>query len=135
WAQFIGRRPVAAVLLVVVALGALAIPLKDLHLAFPTDSTSSADTTQRKASDLVSEAFGPGREAPMLVVVDGRDLPADDRPAAYGEVAAWPPGQYGVRNAQVVAMNEQGTGAQVLVTPTSGPDDTATENLLTALRD
>ena len=68
-------RPVAAVVLVVVALGALAIPLKDLHLAFPTDSTSSADTTQRKASDLIAEAFGPGREAPMLVVVDGRDLP------------------------------------------------------------
>ncbi len=135
WAQVVGRRPVAAVILVVVALGALAIPMKDLHLAFPTDSTSAADTTQRKASDLVSEAFGPGREAPMLVVVDGRDLPADDRPAAYGEVAAWAAGQDGVRNAQVVAMNEQGTGAQVLVTPTSGPDDTATENLLTALRD
>ena len=28
-------------LLVVVGLGALAIPLKDLHLAFPTDSTAS----------------------------------------------------------------------------------------------
>jgi RND superfamily putative drug exporter len=71
----------------------------------------------------------------MLVVVAGRDLPADDRAAAYGEVAAWAAGQDGVRNAQVIGMNEQGTGAQVLVTPTSGPDDTATENLLTALRD
>jgi RND superfamily putative drug exporter len=135
WAQVVGRRPIAAVILVVVGLGALAIPMKGLHLAFPTDSTSAADTTQRKASDLISEAFGPGREAPMLVVVDGRDLPADDRPAAYGDVAAWAAGQDGVRNAQVVSMNEQGTGAQVLVTPTSGPDDTATENLLTALRD
>ncbi|MET1058420.1 MAG: MMPL family transporter [Nocardioides sp.] len=135
WAQIVGRRPVAAVILVVVALGALAIPMKGLHLAFPTDSTSAADTTQRKASDLISEAFGPGREAPMLVVVDGRDLPAGDRGAAYGEVADWAAGQDGVSNAQVVVTNEQGTGAQVLVTPTSGPDDTATENLLTALRE
>ena len=135
WARLVGRRPVAAVILVVVALGALAIPLKDLHLAFPTDSTSAADTTQRKASDLISEAFGPGREAPMLVVVDGRDLAADDRPAAYGEIATWAAGQDGVRNAQVVGTNEPGTGAQVMVTPTSGPDDTATEDLLTALRD
>ncbi len=70
--RLVGKRPLAAVLLVVVALGALAIPLKDLHLAFPTDSTASSDTTQRKASDLLSEAFGPGREGPLLVVVDAR---------------------------------------------------------------
>ena len=135
WAGFVGRRPVAVVLLVVVALGALAVPLKDLHLAFPTDSTAAADTTQRKASDLIADAFGPGREAPMLVVVDGRDVAADDRPAAYGEVVAWAAGQPGVRNAQIVAMNEEGTGAQVMVTPRTGPDETATEDLLTALRD
>ena len=84
-----GPAPVAVVLLVVVALGALAIPMKDLHLAFPTDSTASADSTQRKASDLVADAFGPGRDAPLLVVVDGRDVPADDRPAAYGEVVVY----------------------------------------------
>ena len=41
WARVVGRQPLAAALLVVVALGALAIPLKDLHLAFPTDSTAS----------------------------------------------------------------------------------------------
>ena len=56
---------------------------KDLHLAFPTDSTASADTTQRKASDLIADAFGPGREAPLLVVVDGRDVAEADRGAAY----------------------------------------------------
>jgi RND superfamily putative drug exporter len=135
WARFVGRRPVACVVLVVVALGALAIPLKDLHLAFPTDSTSSTDTTQRKASDLLSAAFGPGREGPLLVVVDAREVPlADDRPVAIGEVAAWAAGQAHVSNAQVVAMNPAGTGAQVLITPTTGPDDTATEDLLSDLR-
>ena len=135
WAGLVGRRPVAVVLLVVVALGALALPLKGLHLAFPTDSTAAADTTQRQASDLIADAFGPGREAPMLVVVDGRDLPADDRAAAYGEVAAWAAGQPDVRNAQVVGMNEDQSGAQIMVTPRTGPDETATEDLLTALRD
>ncbi len=64
WARLLGKQPLAAVLLVVVALGALAIPLKDLHLAFPTDSTASSDTTQRKASDLMSAEFGPGPRGP-----------------------------------------------------------------------
>ncbi|MEV7429552.1 MULTISPECIES: MMPL family transporter [unclassified Nocardioides] len=135
WARLVGKQPLAVVALVVVALGALAIPMKDLHLAFPTDSTASVDSTQRKASDLVADAFGPGRDAPLLLVVDGRDVPADDRPAAYGEVVEWAAGQDDVLNAQVVGQNEAGTGAQVLVTPRTGPEDTATEDLLTALRD
>ncbi|MEP7089815.1 MAG: MMPL family transporter [Nocardioidaceae bacterium] len=135
WARFVGRKPVAVVLLVVVALGALAVPLKDLHLAFPTDSTASPATTQRKASDLMAAAFGPGREGPLLVVVDARGIArAGDRPAAFGRVASWAAGQAGVSNAQIVATNRGGTGAQVLVTPSTGPDDTATETLLSDLR-
>lgn len=135
WARFVGRRPVAVALLVVVALGALAVPLKDLHLAFPSDSTAASDTTQRKASDLMSAAFGPGREGPLMVVVDATDVAEADRGAAIGEVAAWTAGLDDVDNAQIVAMNEAGTGAQILVTPSSGPDETETENLLGALRD
>jgi RND superfamily putative drug exporter len=135
WARLVGRRPVAVALLVVVLLGALAVPLKDLHLAFPTDSTAASDTTQRKASDLMADAFGPGREGPLMVVVDATDVPEADRSDAIGAVAAWAADQQGVTNAQVVATNESGTGAQVMITPSSGPDDTATEDLLLDLRD
>ena len=73
-----------------VALGALAIPVKDMHLALPTDSTAAEDTTARQASDLVTEAFGPGRLSPMLLVVDARKV--DDpqaQQAAFQEIAAW----------------------------------------------
>ena len=133
WARLVGRKPAVVALLAVVGLGALAVPLKDLHLAFPTDSTAAADTTQRKASDLVADAFGPGRDAPLLVVVDGRE--ADDPQAAYGAVTEWAAGQDDVANAQVVVMNEAGTGAQVMVTPESGAEDTATQALLQDLRD
>lgn len=135
WARLIGRRPAAIALLVVVVLGVLAVPLKGLHLAFPTDSTSSSDTTQRKASDLMSVAFGPGREGPLLVVVDGRGIAdPDDRSAAYDDVAAWASGQDDVANAQTFIKNEDGTGAQIMITPVSGPDETATEDLLANLR-
>ncbi len=135
WARTVGRAPVVAVVAVVIALGALAVPMTGLHLAFPTDSTAASDTTQRQASDLIAESFGPGREAPMLVVVDARDVTEDDRGAAFGEVAAWAGEQDGVTNAQVVGTNEEGTGATVLVTPAAGPDDTETEALLADLRD
>jgi RND superfamily putative drug exporter len=136
WARAIGKRPVAVAMLVVVGLGALAGPIKDMHLALPTDSTASPSTTQRQASDLISEGFGPGREAPLLIVVDGRDIQgAEARQSAYADVTAWAAGQDDVANAQIVRMNADGTGAQVLVTPASGPDSQATLDLLQALRD
>lgn len=135
WARFVGRHPVAIALIAVVGLGALAIPMKDLHLAFPTDSTASVETTQRQASDLMAASFGPGREGPLLVVVDASEVAEADRGAAIGQVAAWAAEQDDVANAQIVAMNEAGTGAQIMVTPSSSPDDVATEDLLQSLRD
>ena len=135
WARLLGRAPVAVAMLVVVGLGALALPISGMHLALPSDSTAAADSTQRKASDLVTDAFGAGREAPLLVVVDGRGIAdAQDRQAAYGEVAAWAGGEQGVANAQVVGMNKDATGAQVLITPTGGPDSQSTLDLLDTLR-
>ncbi len=135
WARLVGRAPIVVVLLVVVALGALAAPLQSLQLSLPTDSTSAADTTQRKASDLVSEAFGPGREAPLLVVVDARRTPGQQSAqAAFGDVVAWAAEKDDVANAQVVATSGDGLGAQVLVTPEGGPSDPATLDLLDGLR-
>jgi RND superfamily putative drug exporter len=146
WARFVGKRPVALALFVVVGLGTLAIPLKDLHLAFPTDSTASTDTTQRKASDLITDAFGAGRLGPLLAVVDGRDIQGDRaRGDAFQDTADWAGKQDDVLNAQVVATNAvrdadgnvttPATGALVQITPKSGPDDAATEALLEDLRD
>lgn len=141
WARFVGRAPLALIVVVVVALGALAIPLKDLQLAFPTDSTLPTDTTQRQASDLVSEAFGPGREAPLLVVVDARDVAPEQAQQAFGQVAAWASGLEGVENAQVVATNADPadpqavpTGALVQVTPAFGPSDPEAQELLEEMR-
>ncbi|QNF93913.1 MMPL family transporter [Janibacter sp. YB324] len=135
WARAIGAHPIIAALVAVLALGALAVPAKDLHLALPSDSTAAADTSQRRAADLIADGFGVGQEARMVVVVDGRDL-EDPRqaPAAYGQVVEWLSGFDGVANAQVVGMNEEGTGAQLLVTPKTGAADEATETLLTDIR-
>ncbi|WP_069811213.1 MMPL family transporter [Streptomyces sp. TP-A0874] len=134
WARFIGKAPLAWILLVVVGLGALAVPLKNLHLALPSDSTASTETSKRKAADLVTEAFGPGRLAPMVVIVDARGVEGDqERQAAYQKVTEWAAGQDGVANAMLASSNEN--GAMVMLQPTHGPEDAQTENLLDALRD
>ena len=155
WARLVGTSPIAAVLIVIVGLGALALPATGLRLAFPTDSTAPSDTTQRQASDIIAAEFGPGRESPFLVVVDARDVVeqaggARDPQAsvqaanqAFGAVAQWAAGQDGVQNAQIVGTNAADptdptavpTGALVQVLPEGSPDDQATVDLLTSLRD
>ena len=136
WAKAIGARPILAVLVTVLALGALAIPTKDLHLALPTDSTAAEGTPERESADLVAEHFGAGQESRMIVVIDGRDLD-DPRQAgaAFGEITEWASGLDGVANAQIVGTNQDGTGAQLMVTPETSAAEPATEDLLHELRD
>ncbi|MEO9323383.1 MMPL family transporter [Nocardioides sp. C4-1] len=147
WARAVGRRPVAAVVLVVVALGALALPLRELYLAFPTDSTAPSDTTARQASELLTEGFGPGREAPFQLVVDGRGVAEGERRAAFAEVADWAAGQPGVEavadttaprpgpDGQTADDAPVGPGTVLLMVPDYGADDPRTQDLLTSLRD
>ncbi len=136
WGRLVGRAPIAFVVAIVIGLGALALPIGQMYLAFPTDSTAPSDTTRRQASDLMTEAFGPGRAGPLLVVVDGRDIAGKkDRQAAFDEVVTWASAQDDVADATLAATNQAGTGAMIQVTPESGPDDPATLDLLDALRD
>ncbi|TYL54928.1 MMPL family transporter [Nocardioides sp. BGMRC 2183] len=146
WARLLGKAPLAFIGAVVVLLGALAIPATQMQLAFPSDSTAATDTTQRQASDLMSEAWGPGREGPLLVVVDGRDIADDDqRQQVFGDVVTWAAEQDDVANAQIVGTNAPvddsgaptgpATGAMIQIQPESAPTDEATLDLLETLRD
>ena len=136
WARFVGKRPAIVLGAIIVILGALAGPMTQMHLALPSDSTAAKSTTQRQASDMITDAFGAGRQAQLLTVVDGSEISSEQqRPAAYAQVVQWVSQQKDVANAQIVAMNDNKTGAQILVTPKGSADDQSTLDLLNNLRD
>ena len=126
WARLVGRAPVASCVLVVVGLGALAIPISELHLAFPTDGTAPRDTTPAPGvRPDRPRRFGPGRDGPLLVVVDGRE-PADAAATARRRTTRsrrGPPARTASPTPRSPARTRHGTGAQILVTPESAPDD------------
>lgn len=134
YARWVARKPAIPLIAGVVLLGALALPATGLKLALPGESTGDPATSSRQAYDLVSEGFGPGRNAPLLVVVDAQDatVPA---PEAFGRVVQTISEQDDVVNAQVVAMNPAGDTAQILVTPGSSPTDEKTVDLMQSIRD
>lgn len=134
FARLIGRKPVVWALAVVIGLGAVALPFKDLHLGMPSDATAPADSSRYQAVKLVEEGFGPGRLDPMMLVIDARKLDGDaaSKQAAYAKVADWAKSLDGV--ARVVAQPGTAKGAIVLIEPKTGPDDAATDALLKEIR-
>ncbi|KQB83580.1 MMPL family transporter [Corynebacterium oculi] len=134
WAQHIGKRPWLSLVSGVVLLGLLAIPMMNMRLAMPTDGSSAPGTPQREAYETMSEAFGPGRNAPMVALVEAGDLPEQDRMPAFAQAMEQFNATEGVVNAQVAGLSEDGTAAQILITPAGGATDESTSNTLTQLR-
>ncbi|MGW0041668.1 MMPL family transporter [Rhodococcus sp. NPDC003348] len=134
YAGWVARKPLIPLIAGIAVLGALALPATGLKLALPSESTGDPATSSRQAYDLVSDAFGPGRNSPLVVVVDAKDatVPAAE---AFGEVVKTISAQDDVVNAQIVAMNPAGDTAQILVTPGSAPTDQKTVDLMQSIRD
>lgn len=129
----ITRRPLVPLVAGIALLGVLALPATGLRLALPTEATGDPATSARQAYDLIDEGFGPGRNGPLVVVADARDVDGDAT-AAFGAVVASLYEHEEVVNAQIVAVNEAGDTAQILVTPRSGPTDPATMDLVDTIR-
>ncbi|GAB3935476.1 MMPL family transporter [Kribbella albertanoniae] len=129
WARMVTRRPVAVLAVSVLGLGALALPATDLELEMPNDSTSAPDSTQRKTYDLVSGAFGPGVNGPLIVVVDGG---TSATAAATAQTISTLPGVAAVKPPR---FNPAGDTALLTVVPTTGPGSSETRELVQTLRD
>ncbi|MBL7257812.1 MMPL family transporter [Paractinoplanes lichenicola] len=119
WVRLIARRPVVALLATVIGLGVVAIPAHDLRLGLPTDGSAAADTSPRRAYDLLTDGFGPGFNGPLTVLAT---------PGTSVE------GLAGVAMVVPSATNEAGDTEILTVIPTTGPQDAATEDLVHRLR-
>jgi putative drug exporter of the RND superfamily len=132
WARFVQRRPapVAAGGLAVLVVAAL--PVFALHLGFADEGNAPRGDTTRAAYDLVAEGFGPGANGPVVVLADTGSAGGNEAFARLlADVRALP----GVASvgAPVTSPSQQATLA--VVTPTTGPQDRATEQLVHRLRD
>ncbi|QFQ02859.1 Membrane protein YdfJ [Corynebacterium urogenitale] len=141
WVRQVRKHPVVYMLGTAVVLILLAIPALNLRLAMPTDGTMAQDSPNRIAYEMTNDAFGEGRNAPMLALVDYKDLSAKEKPAAIQEALKTFQSTEGVVNAQVVTTNgnpkdprDMGDAAQVLITPEFGATDERAADLLASVR-
>ncbi|MDL4814272.1 MMPL family transporter [Actinomadura opuntiae] len=130
WARLVTRRPLLTVPVVLLALGAMALPALRLNLAMPDNGTADPSSTQRKAYDLLSDAFGPGNNGRLLVLVRTRE---GDPVRAAARVAG------GLDLPGVVSISdpEPGTDGRTAVlnlVPEQGPRTKATQRLVRDIR-
>ncbi|MEZ5409533.1 MAG: MMPL family transporter [Acidimicrobiales bacterium] len=124
------HRPWPAAIGGLALLLVLASPVLSLRLGFSDEGNYPADTTTRKAYDLLAQGFGPGFNGPLLVASDG----VTGQPDVIDEVTAALSADPGVAAViPVVAPGSPITLWQVL--PTTAPQDEATDRLVHHLRD
>ncbi|MDN6099874.1 MAG: MMPL family transporter [Corynebacterium flavescens] len=134
WVRRVRAHPWVHLISGVVLLGILAIPAANLALAMPTDGTAKPGTPQRDAYELTAEAFGEGKNAPMVAFVDAASIAEQDRLPAFQELLEDFNSTDGVDNAQIIATTDNGDAAQMLITPTTGATDEKTTETLEQLR-
>ncbi|MEZ0491668.1 MMPL family transporter [Kineococcus sp. TBRC 1896] len=132
WARGVTAHPVVALLLAVLAVGAIAIPVASMRTALPSAENADPATSQRQAYDLLVEGFGPGSQATLVVLVNGTD-PADVA-AAAGQVAGEVQGLPDVAAVTPALPSQDGTAQLITVVPASGPTDERTSDLVRAIR-
>lgn len=132
WGLLVARHPVRVLAVTLGVLGVLAVPAVSLKTALPDEGSLSPDATNRKAYDLMAQAFGPGSNGPLAVVVLG--TPTNGAAAAVtvsrelagldGAVAVLPPVPNAAKDTFLVT-----------VLPAGGPASEATKDLVHRIRD
>ncbi|HZN19330.1 MAG TPA: MMPL family transporter [Micromonosporaceae bacterium] len=128
WSEAVQRRPWLSALVALAALLALSIPVLDMRLGFADAGNDDESTSSRQAYDLLARGFGAGFSGPLLVVVDGSQQ-------AAGKLQQKLDTTQGVAETTPPIPLGSGEVSQVIVFPTTSPQDPATSDLVHRLRD
>lgn len=135
WVRMVTKVAIPAVLLVVVVLGAIALPSAQMRTALPDGSAEPAGSQAFQAFEQTSDKFGAGYNGPLLVLADlPEGLSQRDADAMSLDVADMLRDYDGVVAAIPVTMTEDRTLSAIQVIPTDGPSSEATEALVHQLR-
>jgi putative drug exporter of the RND superfamily len=130
WGEHVSAHSVAYAVGATILLLALAAPALALRLDAPDEGDLPSTRTERRAYDLIADAFGPGRNGPLVVAVDIAKDPSVLEPlraaiaADHGVAAVTPP-----------ETNRQVGVATLLAYPTTAPQDDITPATIHRLRE
>ncbi|MBC7269663.1 MAG: MMPL family transporter [Streptomyces sp.] len=132
WTQGVLRHPVRNLILGTAALIALAVPGMELKLALTDEGSAATSSSSRQAYDLISDAFGPGANGPLVVLVENDDPATVTSTAAAVEDELR--GVPGIADVSGTDLAEDETAARIQIIPDTGPRSEETSDLVSRLR-
>ncbi|NNG20587.1 MMPL family transporter [Naumannella sp. ID2617S] len=133
WVRLVTRFPIVTVVIVLVGLGALSVPAKDMRLSLPNSGMHHAGAPDRVTYDLIEQHFGKGYNGPLIVTAD--IIHSNDPLKLVDDLKAEVQRIPGVASVPVGTPNLNADTAFLQVVPTGGPTDDSTKELVQALRD
>jgi RND superfamily putative drug exporter len=131
WSRQVRRHSVLATVASVALLLVLAAPFLGVHFGLPDAGNDLENTSNRRAYDMLAEGFGPGANGPLLVLADTARAGGADLQRLRAELG----NTAGVAAVSPPRLDPAGNTALITVVPTTGPQETATEDLVQTLRD
>ena len=135
WGRMASGRPWPWAILSTAVLVVLAIPLFSITLGQPDNGTNPTSDSSRRAYDLISQGFGVGANGPLAVVVKLPNQSSSANSSLLSTMQSDVSKTAGVASVTPATLNSAGTTAVFNVIPTTRPQDPATANLVTTLRD
>lgn len=109
------------------------IPFFHMELGLPDNETKSEKTTERRAYDLLSEAYGPGYHASLIVIAKVSEK-TENAEQALTDVTNKISELENVKAISPAIPSPSGKIFMINVTPETGPNDVKTKDLVHSIR-
>ena len=130
WGRFVCAHAKIVFPVVLLLILVLASTSTLVRLGAADQGTQPDEQTSRRAYDLLAEGFGRGFNGPIPIVID-----VNGDPGAPQRIADAVQGVDDVARVGEPQLNDEETVAIVFVTPSSAPQDEATDDLVDRIRD
>ncbi|MGW6921193.1 MMPL family transporter [Streptomyces sp. NPDC054950] len=135
YAKRVERRPWQYLGAGVAVIAVLAIPVFSIQLGHIGDGADPTSFTDRRAYDLMTDAFGPGSNGPLTVVIDQTSVPSDKRSALSSQAQKTLGAVPGAATVTPLTPTSDGDVLLATVYSQKAPQDASTTELTNRLVD
>ncbi|MFF4656003.1 MMPL family transporter [Streptomyces sp. NPDC001381] len=135
YAKRVERRPWEYLGVGVAVIAILAIPVFSIQLGHIGDGADPTSFTDRRAYDLMTDAFGPGSNGPLTVVIDQSSVPSDKRSDLQSQAQKTLNAVPGAATVTPLEPTPDGDVLTGTVYSTQAPQDATTTDLTNRLKD